>query len=160
VWLAAAGIVAFAKTVLLTQQQAIPPVVHFKRLHPLVTGLKAGADEATRMGHTYEQEVNVRGFPALFPMEASPLAGVSRTRSCPTGVSAFGFGGTMAHLIVDAQPLATLDRVRAPLRYVHTVSFPWKAPADDNPAGKFQVRAHSAMCAVSCAVRLAAALTL
>jgi hypothetical protein len=136
--LAAAGIVAFAKTVLLTQQQAIPPVVHFKRLHPLVTGLKAGADEATRMGHTYTEEVNVRGFPALFPMAASPLAGVSRTQSCPTGVSAFGFGGTMAHLIVDAQPLATLDRVRAPLRYVHTVSFPWQPTAEDNPAEKFQ----------------------
>jgi acyl transferase domain-containing protein len=134
----ASGIIAFAKAVLLTQQQTVPPIVHFKTLHPLVTGLKAGADEATRMGHTYNEEVNVRGFPALFPMAASPLAAASRTRSCPAGVSAFGFGGTMAHMIVDGQPAATVDRVRAPLRYKHAVSFPWQALPGDNPAEKFQ----------------------
>jgi acyl transferase domain-containing protein len=129
---------------MLTQQQAVPPIVHFKALHPLVTGLKTGAEEATRMGHTYNEEVNVRGFPALFPMAASPLAGTSALRACPAGVSAFGFGGTMAHVIVDGQPHATVDRVRAPLRYVNAVSYPWQPLPGDNPAEKFQARALSA----------------
>ena len=144
----ASGIVAFAKAVMLVQQQAVPPIVHFKTLHPLVTGLRAGAEEATRMGHTYSEEVNVRGFPALFPMGASPLAATSQLRACPTGVSAFGFGGTMAHLIVDGQPHATVDRVRAPLRYSNAISFPWQPLPGDNPAEKFQARA------CTCAVRL------
>jgi hypothetical protein len=81
--------------VLPTQQQAVPPIVHFRQLHPLVTGRNSGADQATKMGHTYTAEVNVAGFPALFPMAASPMAGTSGTNGCPAGVSAFGSGGSI-----------------------------------------------------------------
>ena len=134
----ASGIASFSKLVVLAQQMFVPPLVHFRQLHPLVTGRKKGKDEAVRMGHTYNEEVNVSGFPALFPMQASPLAGVSRREATPAGVSAFGFGGSMAHIIIDAQPLATTDRVKPPLRYTKVVSFPWKEQQEDSPAGKLQ----------------------
>jgi len=132
----ASGIAAFAKVVLLTQQQAVPPIVHFRQLHPLVTGRKSGVEQATKMGHTYTAEVNVAGFPALFPMAASPMAATSGTNGCPAGVSAFGFGGSMAHVIVDCTP--TRDVVRPPLRYTRAVAFPWKTPPEENMSAKLQ----------------------
>lgn len=92
----ASGIASFAKIVLLVQQLGVPPIVHFRALHPLVTGRKEGAAVAQQMGHTWTREVNVAGFPALFPMAHSPMAAVSRTESCPAGVSSFGFGGSSA----------------------------------------------------------------
>ena len=122
----ASGIAAFAKTVMVVQQLSVPPVVHFRQLHPLVTGRKSGVDQATKMGHTYNQDVNVAGFPALFPMAASSIAAPLRSRSCPAGTSAFGFGGSMAHVIVDGQPEATRDAVRTPLKYKAEIRFPWK----------------------------------
>lgn len=146
----ASGLAAFIKVVLLVNQQAVPPVVHFRELHPLVTGRKAGATVARNMGHTWDAEVNVAGcvltctsmqapltglaprsFPALFPMAPSPLAGVSRAESCPAGVSAFGFGGSMAHIIVDGRPASTTERVRPPLRYIAAVRYPWKLAEED-----------------------------
>ena len=135
----ASGIASFSKLVVIAQQMFVPPLVHFRQLHPLVTGRKQGKDEAVRMGHTYNEEVNVSGFPALFPMQASPLAGASRREATPAGVSAFGFGGSMAHIIIDAQPLATTDRVRPPLRYSRVVSYPWKEQQEDSPAAQLQL---------------------
>jgi len=75
-------------------------------------------------------------------MAASPMAGASATRSAPTGVSAFGFGGSMAHIIVDSASLTSTDAVRPPLRYARAVAFPWKG---ESPAARLQDGAEKAL---------------
>lgn len=125
----ASGLASFTKLVLLSNQHTAPPIVHFRALNPLVTGQKSGTQAAQQMGHTYDSDVNVRDFPALFPKEQVPVPSRGSRLSAPSGVSAFGFGGTMAHVIVDVMAVATTDRVRPPLRYSRAVRFPWKVEA-------------------------------
>lgn len=112
----ASGLASFTKLVLLSNQHAAPPIVHFRALNPLVTGQRSGTAAAQQMGHTYDSDVNVKDFPALFPKEQVPVPSIGSRLSAPSGVSAFGFGGTMAHVIVDTMAVATSDRVRPPLR--------------------------------------------
>lgn len=118
----ASGLASFTKLVLLANQHAAPPIVHFRTLNPLVTGQRSGTAAAQSMGHTYDSDVNVRDFPALFPKEQVPMPSFGSRQSAPSGVSAFGFGGTMAHIIVDVMSVATTDRVRPPLRCAHAHS--------------------------------------
>ena len=115
------GMASFIKTCLVAQHAAAPPIVHFKSLHPLMRG-RSGTESATAMGHTW-RDVNVKQFPSAFPMGLAPLFSVaanstsaSRGRpNCAVGVSSFGFGGTMAHVIVDRNGADTSRSAPMPL---------------------------------------------
>nr|WP_294543379.1 SDR family NAD(P)-dependent oxidoreductase [uncultured Rhodopila sp.] len=73
---AAAGIAGLIKTVLALQHGAVPPNLHFRRRNPAIS---AGSTPL-------EVPISVRG-------------GVRRA-----GVSAFGFSGTNAHVVLEAAP--------------------------------------------------------
>jgi 3-oxoacyl-(acyl-carrier-protein) synthase/acyl carrier protein len=120
------GMASFIKACLVTKQLAAPPIVHFCSLHPLIGGQieqekKKSSDIATKMGHTWI-EVDVNMFPRAFPMCLAPMYSVisasncsdKNDKICATGVSSFGFGGTMAHCIVD----------RADCETIHTMIHP------------------------------------
>ena len=120
------GMASFIKTCLVAQHAAAPPVVHFKSLHPLMRG-RSGTDTAQSMGHTW-RDVNVNAFPSAFPMGLAPMfsatvaAGASGGASggrptCAAGVSSFGFGGTMAHVIVDGNGADTSRPPPMPLAF-------------------------------------------
>ena len=76
-------------------------IVHFRSLHSLLTGAVSGIFAATSMGHTYDRDICVGDFPAIFPKLSSPIS--TENGSTNTGVSSFGFGGSMAHVIVDGK---------------------------------------------------------
>ena len=79
---AAAGLAGLIKTVLALEHQQIPPSIHFTQLNPAIT------------------------------LESTPLAVATRLQPWPghrqprtAGVSAFGMGGTNAHVILTEAPL-------------------------------------------------------
>jgi len=76
---AAAGIAGVIKTVLALQAKQIPPNLHWEQLNPLL------AKDATQFH-----------FP-VSPMPWQPIVG-----RWLAGVSSFGFGGTNAHIILEA----------------------------------------------------------
>ncbi|MFN3647968.1 MAG: SDR family NAD(P)-dependent oxidoreductase [Armatimonadota bacterium] len=78
---AAAGIAGLIKVVLSLQQREIPPHLHFHSLNP---------------------HVQLGGFPLRIPTEG--LAWEPREGSRVAGVSAFGFGGTNAHVVLEQAP--------------------------------------------------------
>jgi acyl transferase domain-containing protein/NADP-dependent 3-hydroxy acid dehydrogenase YdfG len=79
---AAAGVAGLIKTVLALQRERIPPQIHFSRLNPLLSF------ERTRL-------------------RVSPVsvAWPARPRRRFAGVSAFGFSGTNAHVVVEEAPV-------------------------------------------------------
>ncbi|MFI2710819.1 type I polyketide synthase [Micromonospora sp. NPDC018662] len=77
---AAAGVAALIKALLVVGRGTVPPVAGFTRPNPLL----AGADAPLRV-----------------PTRAEPWTGPRPRRA---GVSAFGIGGTNAHLVVEEAP--------------------------------------------------------
>ena len=77
---AAAGVVGFIKVVLALQHQEVPPHLHLKELNPFIPW--------------NELPVTIPAEPALW------------TGKRIAGLSAFGFSGTNAHLIVEEAPAA------------------------------------------------------
>ncbi len=77
---AAAGIAGLIKTVLALQHREIPPHLHFKKLNP---------------------HISLTGTSFIIPTERRPWVAPRRLIA---GVSAFGFGGTNAHVILEEAP--------------------------------------------------------
>ena len=80
---AAAGIAGFIKVVLALQQREIPPSLHFEAPNPLIP--------------FDELPLRVQTALAPWPTEQGPAL---------AGVSSFGFGGTNAHVVLEAAPPA------------------------------------------------------
>ncbi len=78
---AASGVVGLIKTVLCLTNEAVPPPVHFERLNP---------------------HISLEGTRLVVPTASEPWPR-SETRRI-AGVSAFGFGGTNAHVLVEEAP--------------------------------------------------------
>ncbi|GBF80596.1 type I polyketide synthase [Aphanothece sacrum] len=85
----AAGIAGLIKVVLSLQQQEIPPHLNLQQLNPYIS---------------------VQGTPLIIPKECTPWNVGSEKRLA--GISAFGFGGTNCHMIVEEAPQTseTLDK--------------------------------------------------
>jgi len=81
---AAAGIAGLIKTVLALQHEEIPPHLHLQRLNPHIS-----------FGNT-PLEIATERRP--FPRGEEPVV---------VGVSSFGFGGTNAHVVLEAAPRAS-----------------------------------------------------
>ncbi|BBB02296.1 putative polyketide synthase [Actinacidiphila reveromycinica] len=97
---AAAGIAGVIKTVLALEHEELPPSLHFERPNPLI------------------------------PLEGSPFrvvtepTGWKRTAGAPrrAGVSAFGIGGTNAHVVLQEAPLLTAPEPDPRPHHLLTVS--------------------------------------
>ena len=130
----ASGMASLFKIVMQAQHSAIPPVVHFRKLNPLMTGLTAkdvktvdvrtfGPEGAVRLPNLCSGRGGSRGgegFTACFPMAQLPMT--SRERLAPIGCSSFGFGGAMAHVIVSEAGVAREVKARMP-PYAHLRRF-------------------------------------
>uniref|UniRef100_A0A0G4HR60 Uncharacterized protein n=1 Tax=Chromera velia CCMP2878 TaxID=1169474 RepID=A0A0G4HR60_9ALVE len=85
----AAGIAGFIKLVLVLQQRCAPPNLHLKTVNP---------------------HLDLDGFPVVFPSEPTPIGvgrgvygvGIGERERLIGAVSSFGFGGTNAHVVVEA----------------------------------------------------------
>ncbi len=84
---AAAGIAGILKTLLAFKNEAIPSLINFKRLNPLI---------------------KLDSIPAQIPVVLTPWKRSSRPRI--VGVSSFGFSGTNAHIIVEEPPLTEFKK--------------------------------------------------
>ena len=99
---AAAGVIGLIKIVLAMQHDEIPPHLHFKTLNPHIV---------------------LDGFPAMIPTSAVPWRRGEAARIA--GVSAFGFGGTNAHLVVEEPPVAAPPGARE--RPLHPITLSAKS---------------------------------
>lgn len=96
---AAGGISALIKVVLSLQHEEIPPHLHLKQLNPLIS---------------------LENTPFSIPTELQKWTRGKESRLA--GVSAFGFGGTNAHVILEEAPVpAPVERVERP-RHLITLS--------------------------------------
>jgi acyl transferase domain-containing protein len=77
---AASGIIGLLKTMLVLERGQVPPTLHLGRLNP---------------------EISLAGSRLGIPTELSPLPDVPRRLAA---VSSFGFGGTNAHVVLEAPP--------------------------------------------------------
>lgn len=87
---AAAGIIGLLKAMLVLERAQVPPNLHLDRLNP---------------------EIVLDGSRITFPTELSPLPAADRRLA---GVSSFGFGGTNAHVLLEAAPSAGSADTPAP----------------------------------------------
>jgi acyl transferase domain-containing protein/acyl carrier protein len=78
---AAAGIAGLIKTVLALHHEEIPPHLHLRTLNP---------------------NISLTNTPLAIPTKAQSWPGISERRFA--GVSAFGFGGTNAHIVLEEAP--------------------------------------------------------
>ncbi|MFE7898204.1 type I polyketide synthase [Streptomyces sp. NPDC057424] len=83
---AAAGMAGFIKAVLVLEHRLIPPVAHFRRANPLI---------------------DLAASP--FRVPAAPEEWPSRNGPRRAGVSAFGIGGTNAHVVLEEAPPAPVS---------------------------------------------------
>lgn len=98
---AAAGLAGLIKTILVLQNEVIPPQLHIRQLNPLISF------EGTR-----------------FEIATAPKA-YARTDNSPrfAGVSSFGFGGTNAHIVLREAPIAQkIESSPSPAPYLLTLS--------------------------------------
>ena len=101
----AAGIAGFIKVVLSLQHQEIPPHLHLQQLNP----------------HIALAETTF-----AIPTQCQPWDVPNETRRL-AGVSAFGFGGTNAHMILEEAPLGT--KVKSSVeRPLHILALSAKSP--------------------------------
>jgi amino acid adenylation domain-containing protein len=91
---AAAGIAGVIKTVLSLEHETIPPHLHHRRLNP----------NCSLQGRSIEVPVTARPWPAAAGRRLA-------------GVSSFGFGGTIAHLVLSDAPSDRPASVDVPLPY-------------------------------------------
>jgi myxalamid-type polyketide synthase MxaB len=91
---AASGIAGLIKVVLSLQHQEIPPHLHLQKLNPYIS---------------------LRGTPFSIPTEAQHWTSGNQRRLA--GISAFGFGGTNCHVILEEAPATSPkpDRYQRPL---------------------------------------------
>ncbi|HEY9669421.1 MAG TPA: SDR family NAD(P)-dependent oxidoreductase, partial [Coleofasciculaceae cyanobacterium] len=82
---AASGIAGLIKVVLSLSHQEIPPHLHLKQLNPLIS---------------------LEGTTFSIPNECQPWAAERRL----AGISAFGFGGTNCHVIVEEAPAQAVEK--------------------------------------------------
>ncbi|HLO89367.1 MAG TPA: SDR family NAD(P)-dependent oxidoreductase [Nostocaceae cyanobacterium] len=82
---AAAGIASLIKVVLSLQHQTIPPNIHFQQLNPYIS---------------------LAGTSFSIPTESQSWNSMEGRRVA--GISAFGFGGTNCHVIVEEAPVNTV----------------------------------------------------
>lgn len=100
---AAAGIAGLIKSVLVLNHKTVPPILHFAKSNP----------------HIDFKALNLRTPVGLDPLEAPD------NRRLRVGVSSFGFGGTNAHVILEApsacEPIASLGPTSGrPVVFVYT----------------------------------------
>ena len=138
----ASGAASLVKIVLQATQARIPAIVHFRSLNPLATGLHDSRDVKTvdistfgagkvalpKLGPGGQSAKD--GFRALFPMMSAPhICGATSGEATPSlGASSFGFGGSMAHVIVSSAG-ATPGRATRELAYGPRVRVPLYPPA-------------------------------
>ncbi|EST35964.1 hypothetical protein N566_16935 [Streptomycetaceae bacterium MP113-05] len=95
---AAAGIAGLIKAVLVVQHREVPPLLHLTRPNPRLAWEGSGLDVPTSR-------------------RALPGSGTARA-----GVSSFGFGGSNAHVVIEAVPEAAEARTpMMPSRAAHTL---------------------------------------
>jgi len=109
---AAAGITGLIKAVLCLQNKEIPPNLHFKTINP---------------------RIDLEKIPAFIPTRAMPWNTDGKPRI--SGVSAFGFSGTNAHVIAAEAPgrekKQDADKQReVPVKFLHILAL----SAKDQPA--------------------------
>jgi acyl transferase domain-containing protein len=112
---AAAGIASLIKVVLSLQHGELPPQLHFNQLHPYIS----------LEGTTFSIPTEPQPWPAGFDRRVA-------------GVSAFGFGGTNAHVVLEGFPVQrpTLCEVEHPL---HLLTLSAKSePALQELASRYQ----------------------
>jgi len=78
----AAGIASLIKVIVSLQNEAIPPLLHFEHLNPLI---------------------DLHSLPAKIPLELTPWPSGQKTRYA--GINAFGDSGTNAHVVVEEAPV-------------------------------------------------------
>ena len=91
---AAAGIAGVIKTILSLERETIPPHLHFRRLNP---------------------NCSLQGRPFDVPTTARPWPAAAGRRFA--GVSSFGFGGTIAHVVLADAPHSCRAAADVPLPY-------------------------------------------
>jgi acyl transferase domain-containing protein len=96
---AAAGMAGLIKVVESLQRQSIPPNLHFHRGNPLI---------------------DWKGLNLAVPTQALPWKPIAGRRIA--GVSAFGFSGTNAHVVIEEAPLAPAPVVAAANRPLHILA--------------------------------------
>ena len=105
----ASGMISIIKSALMSCSMIAVPLVHFKKLNPMMLGHSVG-EHAEKMGHTWK-DVNIDGR-SYFPMLKGPiLNGI-------VGTSSFGYGGSMAHVITSAGRTSIMFRGMQPRRGV------------------------------------------
>ncbi|MHB1132626.1 MAG: SDR family NAD(P)-dependent oxidoreductase [Chloroflexota bacterium] len=121
---AAAGITGLIKVVLSLQHGEIPPHLHLRERNPFIPW----------------QEI-----PALIPTAVTPWPESARRLA---GVSAFGFSGTNAHVVLEAAPPRAEEEAAATPRAQLLVLSARSAPALKELVGRFdqQLRAGSGVC--------------
>jgi thioester reductase-like protein len=85
---AASGLASLIKVVLSLQHQEIPPHLHLKQLNPLIS---------------------LEGTTFSIPSECQPWSAQDKRRLA--GISAFGFGGTNCHVILEEAPSREMSKV-------------------------------------------------
>ncbi len=103
---AAAGVTGLIKTVLMLQHRELPPTLHFTRPNP---------------------QMDFAGSPFRLNDRLTDWAGDGKPRRA--GVSAFGLGGTNAHVVVEEAPAIEAPRAAAKVdRPCHLLTLSAKTP--------------------------------
>lgn len=102
---AASGVAALIKVILSLQHEEIPPHLHLEQLNPYIT---------------------LQDTPFAVPTQLQPWPRSQKPRLA--GISAFGFGGTNAHLIVEEAPIPS-TRQPAAARPLHLFTLSAKTEA-------------------------------
>ena len=95
---AAAGVAGIIKVALALQHRVIPPHLHFTRLNP---------------------HIALDGFPLVVPTQSMDWPSAAGPRRA--GISAFGFSGTNAHVVLEEAP-APAERAAGTDRPVHVLT--------------------------------------
>jgi len=133
---AAAGITGLIKAMLVLEHRRVPPTLHLQRLNP---------------------EIDLRGTRLSVPTALTPLA----VGDAPSlgAVSSFGFGGTNAHVVLEAAPaVADEDASPSPLTDLLLPVSARSAPALAELAQRYASRLEGCDGAEASAVCAAAAL--